>query len=301
MLKKLNDNKYGSERLNYGMLEKWLQDESASYPDGETEPFVLSYEIFSESEFRFVVTTKQLWKLAINCPIIHADATYKLIWQGFPVFVVGKTDLHRAFHPFGIGVCTTETAKDFEFIFAAIKEGVLKVFDEKFEPKYLISDAAKAIHNGAKKVYGDDIFIIMCAFYMYKNVRQKLPSFLRDSVKQAQFLYDLQKLQLAKSDEVFDVAVILFMDKWRIESDALIQYFKTEWVDQNRFWYEGCANLIPSTNNAMESFNRLIKDEQTLRERMDLGKFRVALYKMTNEWSTRYVSSVKTVHLDAPE
>lgn len=301
LLKKLNDQKYGSEKLNYGLLEKWLQDESSSYPDGETEPFVLSYEIFSESEFRFVVTTKQLLKLAIGSQMIHADATYKLIWQGFPVFVVGKTDLHRAFHPFGIGVCTTETAKDFEFIFTAIKEGVSKIFSETFQPKYLISDAAKAIHNGGKKVFGDDLFIIMCAFHMYKNVREKLPSFIRDNLKQSQFLNDLQKLQLAKTDKAFDVAVGLFMDKWRAESAELTQYFRMEWVDQNRFWYEGFAKLMPSTNNALESFNRLIKDEQTLRERMDLGKFRMALYKMTKEWSIKYISSVKTVYLDAPE
>jgi hypothetical protein len=35
-------------------------------------------------------------------------------------------------------------------------------------------------------------------------------------------------------------------------------------VDKNNNWYEGSGLLIPSTNNGLESWNRVIKDEHTL-------------------------------------
>lgn len=58
---------------------------------------------------------------------------------------------------------------------------------------------------------------------------------------------------------------------------------------------------VPSTNNALESDSRLIKDEHTVRERMDLGKFRVALFDMVHTWSITYAAGKKSIHLEAPE
>mgnify|MGYP002790673476 FL=1 len=54
---------------------------------------------------------------------IHADATYKLTWQGFPILVCGTTDSNRKFHPFGITVCTNEKTEDFKFMFRSLIDG----------------------------------------------------------------------------------------------------------------------------------------------------------------------------------
>lgn len=209
-LKKLNAEKYGESRINYGTLEKWLQ-ENTSLPEDQSQPFVLNYEINCEDEnnvdFRFIVTTKLLLQQAIGQEKLHTDATYKLVWQGFPVLLLGTTDLYRSFHPFGIAVCTSEKQKDFEFVFAAVKQGVQNTFDKEFAPKFLIADASKAIGNAGLKVFGDDLSVIMCWFHMRKAVSEKFPSFIRNPTKQAQFLYDLDKLQLSKSIEIFDAAL----------------------------------------------------------------------------------------------
>lgn len=71
-------------------------------------------------------------------------------------------------------------------------------------------------------------------------------------------------------------------------------------MHHNRNWFEGFGRHVPSTNNGLESFNRLIKDEYTLRERMDLGRFRVALFDMVNTWSLLYANGTKTFN-EAPE
>lgn len=88
---------------------------------------------------------------------INADATYKLIWQGFPVLVLGTTDMEKKFHFIGIAVCKSETEDDFAFAFNAIKNSVLKIFEIELQPKALISDAAKAIQNAFVGVFGHEV------------------------------------------------------------------------------------------------------------------------------------------------
>lgn len=67
--------------------------------------FVVSFEVSDDDKnpyFRFMLSTKYLLSLVSDCKIVHADATYKLIWQGFPVLIVGTTDRDKSFHPFAL-------------------------------------------------------------------------------------------------------------------------------------------------------------------------------------------------------
>ena len=96
--------KYGPTVISLGELEQWSIDSSA-IPDQEDEAFVVNHKIVYEDDydeemdeededtdansFYIFISTKRLLKLASNSTKIHADATYKLIWQGFPVLIVG--------------------------------------------------------------------------------------------------------------------------------------------------------------------------------------------------------------------
>lgn len=112
---------------------------------------------------------------------------------------------------------------------------------------------------------------------------------------------DLDKLQLARNEAIFHVASDLFIKKWARSSKDLVRYFESEWLTQHPNWYEGFRTKTPSTNNALESKNKGIKDEHTLRERLDLGQFRVVLYAMIQQWSTEYSSGLNSVNFGAPK
>lgn len=218
-----------------------------------------------------------------------SNGTYKLIWQNFPVLQCGTTDMHRQYHPFGLSVCTSETGDDYAFIFNAIEKGV------DLKPTILMSDAAAAIHNGFKKFFGANSKVLMCNAHTRRNVVSKLPAYIKSPEIQAKFLFDYDKLQLSKSDEIFDVAANLFMEKWSKNYPALMNYFKDEWLDKNRNWYEGAQKLVPSTNNALEAINNVIKDENTLRRLFDLGRFRTVLFEIVENWSLSYVNGIKEI------
>ena len=65
------------------------------------------------------MTSRRLLNIASLSKKLHVDATFKPIWQGFPVLIPGTTDGNRKFHGFGLAVCTTEKKKILHSFFAA--------------------------------------------------------------------------------------------------------------------------------------------------------------------------------------
>lgn len=148
-------------------LSDWLKS-NKTIPEDIHEPFVLCEEVDAECEepfFRFIITTKHLLGLTKLRNFTHCDTTYKCIWQGFPVFMIGTTDWDKAYQPFGLCVCSYEKEEDFKFIFQALKDGTLRVLGFEMKQSSLVCDAAFAIINGCKYVFGDDIIVITCWYH----------------------------------------------------------------------------------------------------------------------------------------
>ena len=85
------------------------------------QPFILDYVIFDQSDpdtlidyededqFRLVISTRNLLKFSLHFKLVlQADGTYKLMWQGFPVLIVGSSDFDRHFHGIVLSVCSRE-------------------------------------------------------------------------------------------------------------------------------------------------------------------------------------------------
>lgn len=303
-LRELKKDKFGPSSINLIDLKNWLEDNSV-IPIDKTQPYVVDFKLsLNENNpgFKFFVSTKQLLAAATTVSHIHVDGTYKLVWQGYPVIQAGTTDMYRSFHAFGLGVCTSEQSADYEFIFNAVRKGVKDVYNIDYHAKVLIRDGAHSIKNGFEAVFGVLGVDLMCWAHMRRKMAEKMPTFIRDKKKVFELLADLDALQLSKDNYTFDKASVLFMEKWKKVSADAMAYFEMEWLRKNRFWFEGAASNvtpnIPSTNNAIEVANRLIKDEHTLRERYDLGQFRTVLFEMIKTWSLAYVNGAKEVHIN---
>ncbi|CAF0739340.1 unnamed protein product [Rotaria sordida] len=93
---------------------------------------------------------------------IHADATYKLIWQGFSVLIIGTTDFNKALHPFDLARYSNEKTTYFEFIFNSIQIGMQKINKALLKSTILISDAANSIKNAFKNIFNYSYSQIMC-------------------------------------------------------------------------------------------------------------------------------------------
>ena len=98
--------KYWNHSISLGELQGWLSSHSV-LPDDPHEALIISYDVIENDihpACRLAISTKYLLELARDTEILHTDATYKLIWQGFPVLVIGKADKVRKFHALCLGI-----------------------------------------------------------------------------------------------------------------------------------------------------------------------------------------------------
>jgi hypothetical protein len=288
--------KNGPSSVSLGEIEKWCK-ENEQVPENENIPFVVDFiaqdnsfpDNTDEDEsvyFAFFISTVRLLELASKATHIHADATYKLIWQGYPVLVVGTTDLNKSFHPFGLAVCKDEQTKDFEFLFSSLQKGVEKINSPPIQPNALVADASFAIINAFSNVFSNDHEIIMCWAHMKRNVETK-STMINDEELEKEIISDIELLQVCESKELFHNSVKLFLKKWATceQTKPFLDYFRSEWLEKHPGWFEGMADFIPSTNNALESTNRTIKDTGTFRNRLTLSKFLTFATKIVQNWS----------------
>ena len=165
---------YGPSTISLGELEQWLINKS-QIPEDNDEPYVINYYV-NEGEnptFRFAIGTKSLLKIANLTTNLHADATYKLIWQGFPVLVVGTTDKAKRFHPLCMAITTSERKEDFVMLFDALKKAAFSLYSFNLEPNALICDAAKSIQNAFQEVFGTESTIKMCWAHAKKTSKKR--------------------------------------------------------------------------------------------------------------------------------
>lgn len=148
-----------------------------------------------------------------------------------------------------------------------------------------MSDAANAIRNAFRTVFGPNTIMIMCWFHAKKNVRDKVKSIL-DQQRAKEVLSDLTALHFAPNAKSFAMGVRLFNLKWKSE-DELISYLKPMWFKTHKNWFVGSrlGFNVPLTNNALESFNGRLKKDGTQRVRMEFGWFLNTMIMKISQWS----------------
>lgn len=138
----------GSGEISLGALEDFLKTNSL-IPDDEDEPFVIGFDVrygaqsadsscenesqLDDSGFWFQVATKRTIRLAYKRPLICADGTYKLLWQGFAGLLFGTVDSQNQFHSISFGVSSSEKTEDYSGAFE-----VNHLYDFDFPYKYFV-------------------------------------------------------------------------------------------------------------------------------------------------------------------
>ncbi|CAF4755873.1 unnamed protein product, partial [Rotaria sp. Silwood2] len=147
------------------------------------------------NKFRIFISSLRSLNITSQSSHIHADATYKLVWQGFPILIVGTTDLNKSFHPFGLAICSNEKTNDFAFIVKSIQIGMQKINKDLLKPKALISDAANAIKNGFKKVFDNSYDHIMCWAHMKRKINNRVCQINDKHIAKEMIEEDIEMLQ----------------------------------------------------------------------------------------------------------
>lgn len=278
--------KHVNPMINVGDLMQWCDDNS-KYPSDPNEAFILSHESCAIQEamsFRFTMTTPLLLSKLAKRETICIDATYKLNWMGFPLIILGTVDRAKRFHPMIYACSSHERTEDYAFVFQSVKSGIKVHLKERFNPMTLIADGADAIRTGFYNVFPNAKLDVMCFAHVLRNIRKR-PFTCKNN--KSLIIDDIRKIQLAPNRKIFEYMAELFCDKWSPLEGNFVTYFKQQWLGSHSNWFEGAADYTPSTNNALESHNAVIKRKVTFRKRLPLNQFLIAMKGMTEDISNQ--------------
>lgn len=138
-------------------------------PSHEDKAFIVDHEINDEDEypkFRIVISTLRClgFQLPDGDSMMNADATYRILREKCPIFLIGFSDMDKVFHPVLIGIASNETADDFKFFFKVWKEN--HIGQVELQIKFIMLDGAAAMHNGAQRIWAD-IIRTMCFAHVH--------------------------------------------------------------------------------------------------------------------------------------
>lgn len=187
-------------------------NDNMNVPDGLDDAFVLDFERSPPDEktnkwFRFFVTTKRLLQTTVDAECMHADGTYRVMVEQYPLIVIGVTDKAQSFHLIGLGITNHETDKDYEFMFNAVKKGMMRVLNRSIAPRFLVSDAAPAIRNGFTLVFPDAETTIMCFAHVKMNARKAK---YKNQANRSTVDKNITQLHLLPTKKQFEVGTKLF-------------------------------------------------------------------------------------------
>ncbi|CAH0603513.1 unnamed protein product [Chrysodeixis includens] len=285
----IKKNQFKRQHLEPEDLRMFILNYS-SLPDNWHEPFVVDYEMSPAGFplfFRMVLSTKHLLSCAGSVTIIHASATYRLSWQGYPVIVVGTSDKDKRFHPFCLFVTSNEyeTKEDYRLIFAGLRQKILFFFRQRFKPKYLVNDASDSIQRAFQETF-ITVRMRICWGYARDEIKHRARSEMDESTQKEMFA-DLEMIHTITGKAAFNAAIYFFKQKYHEYTD-FIDYLNDEWIMKNRNWYLGAVPGTPSTNATLNQYIRELRAKNIVNDDLNLVNFLLTISKIVNGWSTRY-------------
>lgn len=300
IIKRVRKELYGDAAISLQDMVEFCKQHS-NIPDDVDTAFVLAFEhspLSASSEeaidddyesddehidqsskgnwIRYIVTTKRLLVNSAGSKIIHADGTYKIIIQRFPILNFGTTDQDNIqhFHLMAMMVSKHECCDDYAFGFKALRDGVRTITGKSFNPRVVMADAAPAIGNAFKLVFGENVTVLTCFTHMISAVDRKAMVH-KDS--KALIKSDLRKLRFAPNKIAFDTACNLFVEKWSTRESVFIEYFQKTWIDRNSNWFSGAHFRVPTTNNGLEGYHSGLKMHQTYWRQKGIAEFKASI------------------------
>lgn len=281
--------KYGKSNMTMNELQTFCNAHSA-IPDDDDTAFVAAFERSriedDEKWFRLFITTKRLLINSIKAACIHADGTYKMNIQNFPVLTIGTTDKDQTFHLLGLGISTHERAEDYGFLFDTVQRTIQRITNSAISSRVLMADGAAAIHNGFQESFAhlENLRIMMCWYHVLYNVNKQK---FRSPENKELIKKDLTNIHYLCSEELFDQAFELFVKKWLEKEPDFCQYFDTYYMKRNKNWFH-IEDRIPTTNNAIESFHSSLKTHQTYWQKKGISEFKNRALEIVEERSREY-------------
>ena len=289
--------------------------EYVNEPVSDIEAFVAFHEIddkniHSDPRFTIIMTSRKNMEKMKSDRVLQTDATYRLNWFGFPVFVVGKFDkknmnrfsLYLMFLLLGtstptgrffascVALASHEDSPTWQSIYQHLR-------DKNIKPGYILGDGAKAITNAGNAVFSDiQFFRLMCWAHVHSNILPRLKTVTTHNKKLSDsILQDITSIQWSSLNEdtfrkLFDLLEDKYLGMYDVVLNGVLEtfftYMRNVWIESSEFrWYEGAHPWHISNNQGVEGKNKAIKQSYTFRRKLELGELFSVMKIMVSDWS----------------
>ena len=125
---------------------------------------------------------------------------------------------------------------------------------------------------------------------------------MKDKETRKNITNDIINFQHWVTSDSFIQVARLMITSWRAkfpssDTEDFIKYFSKQWLSPKRSgWYDHYCDHCPCQNNSLESTNRYVKDEGTLRQRLGILQFLNILETgFVKRWSTDHKPQVSVL------
>lgn len=241
------------------------------------------YFKFDAEDFHCALSTNRLLRAVIeqrkHAPAYkQADATWKIVWEGHPVLVVGTVMWGGTFVPTAWMLSGNERQQDYAAVEVAVQEklGALAKPDETHlvnVTPFCCADGALAIKWGERNATRradrglEPDKLLTCYSHMLRGAKLLARKHLRGEQKErmvSEVVADLQALEGLPFGfrRAFDLLVDMWMDKWNGRGQSqFVGIFRDSWLLENKRWSRAFVPVgLPNSTNNLERNNRSMKD-----------------------------------------
>jgi len=211
------------------------------------------------------------------------DGTYSITSHGYPLDVLGNTDIQGVMHPIAFMLTSHEQEIDFDHFYKGLKK-LAENLNLEFYSSYIMQDGCRASYNSAKKAFLG-VKVLMCFFHVKSNILKH--KHLIDDEIYDEFMQDVTKLHMSRNESEYLNNLSTFEDKYSTHHHAMFEYFDKQWIEgvfNNWQIYQNEPGFC-NTNSNMESFNATVKRDFTKRFQMSILKTLRILSDLTNYYS----------------
>ena len=129
------------------------------------EPCQFQFECddtLAEPFFTLLLSTRRLLDSTDRTKPLEIDETFKLIYENYPVTLIGQSDADRKFHLIAVGISTNSTQEVGEFFLRALLREIPDLM-----PRAYLGDAAEAFANAFRAIWPFALRL-MCYAHVYK-------------------------------------------------------------------------------------------------------------------------------------
>lgn len=230
----------------YGELIEWCRANEKK-PESQDGAFILGHFYNKDDDsFAFVVSTPRLLQNARGRKNVCADGTYKIVWEEFPLIIVGTIDRMRKFHMLALCLTSNERQSEYSFVFKTLAKATKEHVNVIFEPEILISDAAFAIRNAFYASFTSAKHNVIC----WAHIARHIDDFkFRSPDNKEQIKADIRIIQTSPNKERFEQSCDLFINKYKGIEPEFCTYVQRTWFGKNsQNWYTGYLPFTPEVS-----------------------------------------------------